>query len=92
MQLCTAVVVFMGFYYWTSHRMKYYDNTKYLSRIQIILIQINRFSLLGIYDTVWLVIYISYLVSFLVLPCRSIVKHELALASTFIVLLEQVGI
>ncbi|CAF3239898.1 unnamed protein product [Rotaria socialis] len=73
MQLCTAVVVFMGFYYWASRRILYCDSVKRLR----------------IYDTIWLFIYMFYIVLFLVLPCREIVKHQLAIASSFIVLLEQ---
>ena len=38
----------------------------------------------------WLVIYIVYIVTFLVLPCREIVRHQLPVASSLIVLLEQV--
>lgn len=42
------------------------------------------------YDTIWLIIYITYIILFLVFPCRSIVKHQLPVASSLIVLLEQV--
>ncbi|CAF0940619.1 unnamed protein product [Rotaria sordida] len=73
MQLCTAVIVFMGFYYWTSNRIFYYDNIKRLR----------------IYDVTWLIIYITYIILFLVLPCREIVNHQLPVASSLIVLIEQ---
>lgn len=32
MQLCTAVVVFMGFHYWTHNRIFYLKNAKNLSK------------------------------------------------------------
>jgi len=35
-------------------------------------------------------IYIAYIVLFLVFPCREIVKHQLPVASSLIILLEQV--
>ncbi|CAF0783601.1 unnamed protein product [Adineta ricciae] len=73
MQLCTAVLVFMGFYYWANNRVSYLANPKDLK----------------IYDIVWLTIYITYVILFLVLPCREIVKHQLPVASSLIVLLEQ---
>lgn len=38
MQLCTAIVVFMGFHYWANHRIDYYKNAKTLRKN----IQINR--------------------------------------------------
>ena len=48
------------------------------------------FILLEIYDATWLAIYVVYIILFLVLPCREIVKHQLPVASSLIVLLEQV--
>ncbi|CAF1122686.1 unnamed protein product [Adineta steineri] len=73
MKLCTSVVVFMGFHYWSNNRISYLKNAKYLK----------------IYDAIWLTIYIAYIILFLVLPCREIVKHQLPVASSLIVLLEQ---
>lgn len=32
MQLCTAVVVFMGFYFWTNNRIFYLKNKQNLSK------------------------------------------------------------
>jgi hypothetical protein len=48
-------------------------------------------SLLEIYDTTWLIIYITYIILFLVYPSREIVRHQLPVASSLIVLLEQVS-
>ncbi|CAF3750192.1 unnamed protein product [Rotaria sordida] len=70
MQLSTAIIVFMGFYYWTKNR---YNYRKHLKR----------------YDTIWLLLYLTYIVLFLVLPCRQIMKHQIAFASALIILLEQ---
>ena len=36
MQLCTAVVVFMGFYYWTNNRIFYCRDKKKLSKKNLI--------------------------------------------------------
>lgn len=43
-----------------------------------------------IYDGIWLMFYMIYLTSFLVVPCQQIVKLQLPVASAFIILLEQV--
>ncbi|CAF0883364.1 unnamed protein product [Adineta ricciae] len=45
---------------------------------------------LKIYDSIWLSAYAVYIMLFLILPCRQIVKHDLAIASALIVLLEQI--
>lgn len=44
-----------------------------------------------IYDGLWLLIYVIYIILFLVFPSREVVKHQLPIASAMIVLLEQVG-
>ncbi|CAF1226940.1 unnamed protein product [Rotaria sp. Silwood1] len=44
---------------------------------------------LKFYDTIWLLMYLTYIVLFLVLPCRQIMKHQLGFASALIVLFEQ---
>ena len=90
MQLCTAVVVFMGFYYWTNQRIFYLKNPKNLSEYSRWFRLLRWWISLEIYDMTWLVIYIVYIVTFLVLPCREIVRHQLPVASSLIVLLEQV--
>lgn len=41
------------------------------------------------YDFVWLGLFIVYIFMFLFFPCREIVKHQLPVASSLIVLLEQ---
>ena len=92
MQLCTAVLVFMGFYYWANNRVSYLANPKDLSALLFLNFKAKvSFNLSEIYDIVWLTIYITYIILFLVLPCREIVKHQLPVASSLVVLLEQVG-
>lgn len=93
MQLCTSVLVFMAFYSWSHNRLFYLDKTKKLSKNQVFQ-QRNLFSNFScrteIYDKTWLIIYMTYIILFLLLPCREIVKHQLPIASSLIVLLEQV--
>ena len=78
MQICTTVVVYMAFYYWTHHRLLYCNGAG------------GKTFSLRTYDAIGLVLYIIYIVLFLILPCREIVKHQLPVASSMIVLLEQV--
>jgi hypothetical protein len=90
MQLCTAVVAFMGFHFWANNRISYLKDNKNLSTNHS---QENlnfMIYILEIYDITWLIIYITYIILFLVLPCRAIVQHQLPVASSLVVLLEQV--
>lgn len=89
MKLCTSVVVYVAFHYWAHYRLRYAKNLRafHSSRVSLF----DRFSHpLELYDLIWLSIYILYLFAFLFFPCREIVKHQLPVASSLIVLLEQV--
>jgi hypothetical protein len=79
----------MGFHTWINNRAHddKHLSTKILKKKKIR----DSFCFLELYDTVWLLMYVIYIILFLVLPCREIVKHQLPVASSMIVLLEQVG-
>jgi len=94
MYLATSIVAFMGFHQWSKNRVFYLKYKRNLSKNHLsnnpIWKSIGYFSVLETYDLIWLMIYIAYIVLFLVFPCREIVKHQLPVASSLIILLEQV--
>ena len=45
MQLCTAVLVFMGFYYWADNRSFYCENVKRLSKNENQILKLSCFHL-----------------------------------------------
>jgi hypothetical protein len=48
------------------------------------------FSYLELYDITWLGIYICCIIGLFIIPCRLIIKHQLPIVSSTIILAEQV--
>jgi hypothetical protein len=89
MTLFTSFAVFYSTYIWANNRK---FARFYLSIIPYFEYKnkLIRFYYLEIYDTTWLWIYICYLTGLLVLPCWQIIKHQLPIVSSSIILAEQV--
>ena len=96
MKISTSCLVYYCFHSWATNRLYYLayyilnnankvkkEKEGYLNKIQV------KYHLV-LYDLVWLVVYIFYLVAFIILPAYVALVHKLPPASSMCLIMEQV--
>lgn len=76
MKLSTALIVYYFFYLWSTSRLTYTDKTSTNKATR--------------YDICFLIAFIVYMILFLVFPLKSVFTNQLPIASSMVVLCEQI--
>lgn len=84
MKLCTSILVYYCFHYWSKYRLIYIVKNIKLDEKSTKKLNINLF------DSVWAIGFCLYLTAFLILPASVVIKNKLPPASAAVVLLEQI--